>query len=293
LSTRSTVLYEEPYVGEGISTYLKRQYQGRASSRLAEFTFRLSRCTDCGLVFQPFIPDDNMLVEIYSRWVADAGMKLENNFDLDDYRYLGDEVQFIIQHTGKRPAEIKVLDLGFGWGHWARMAMAYGCEVSGIELSDQRKEFGRSIGINVIDLDDLPAAEFDFVHTEQVFEHLAQPREVLERLTAALRTGGLIKLSVPDAEPALRKLEASRAFSALTAHEQMAVAPLEHINSFTRKSLVSFCSLVGLRPVRPSLLHMYNAASGVLRPKRLVRVLARPVYRHVLDRGTFMYFARS
>ena len=33
-----------------------------------------------------------------------------------------------------------MLDFGFGWAHWSRMAMAYGCRVSGVELSQERAD---------------------------------------------------------------------------------------------------------------------------------------------------------
>ena len=259
----------------------------------ASFSYRLAQCGDCGLTFQSFVPDQVLLDSIYDNWVTGHGQQAEREFGLNQYRYLSEQVDFMIQHIGKRPADIKALDLGFGWGQWARMAMGYGCEVSGIELSQERKAFGRSIGIQVIELDDLPAETFDFVHTEQVFEHLTEPRHVLERLVASLKPTGLIKISVPDSARSLSRLAQTQAFGALDAREQMAIAPLEHINSFTSDSLVAFAHSAGLRPLRPSLRRMVNAASGVLEGKRMANALARPIYRHVLGRGTFMYFVKA
>lgn len=293
LSPGVSPIYEEPYAGAGVSEYLSRHYEGRASPLPEGCVYRLSRCGDCGLAFQAFVPDQRMLDDIYDHWVTGSRQEAESAFDLNQYRYLSEQVEFMIQHVGKRPAEIRALDFGFGWGHWARMAMGYGCEVFGVELSQERKAFGRSIGIRVVDLDELPSDGFDFVHTEQVFEHLAQPRQVLDKLAAALRPNGLLKISVPDATHALSKLARAGTFRALDSGEQMAVAPIEHINSFTRESLVAFAQCAGLRPLRPSLRHLYNAASGVLEGRRMARVLARPIYRHILGRGTFMYFVKA
>lgn len=293
LSSRVSLVYEEPYAGVGVSEYLIRHYEGRASPLPDGFVYRLSRCGDCGLTFQAFIPDQRMLDDIYDHWVEGSRSEAESQFDLNQYRYLSEQVEFMIQHVGKRPAEIKALDFGFGWGHWARMAMGYGCDVFGVELSRERQAFGRSIGMHVVDLDELPSGTFDFVHTEQVFEHLAHPRQVVDKLAAALQPNGLLKISVPDAARALSKLAGVGAFRALDAGEQMAIAPLEHINSFTRESLVAFARCAGLRPLRPSLRHIYNATSGMLEAKRVARVLARPIYRHILRRGTFMYFVKA
>lgn len=291
-SDQLSSLYEEPYAGAGVSHYLGRHYEGRATALEPGLIYRLSRCGDCGLAFQAFVPDDSMLQKIYDHWVVGAGEEAELDFQLNDYCYLDEQVQFMLQHLAKAPAQIKVLDFGFGWGHWARMAMAWGCEVWGIELSQERRERGRSLGIRLVELDTLPSQTFDFIHTEQVFEHLTDPREVLQRLSAALRHKGLLKISVPDASAALKKLEASSSFSALDVHEQMTVAPLEHINSFTRDSLEALGRAAGLQPLRPGLRSMYNATSGWLEPARALRLLARPLYRHLLNRGTFMYFER-
>lgn len=291
-SNRLSCLCDEPYASAGLSAYLTRHYEGRATPLHRGLMYRLSRCHDCGLAFQAFVPDEALLQEIYDRWVVGPGMEMERHFGLNDYRYLDEQVQFALQHLEKPPGQIKALDFGFGWGHWARMAMAWGCEVWGVELSDVRRERGRSYGIRVVDLDALPSCAFDFINTEQVFEHLTNPREVLERLSAALRPKGLLKISVPDASGALRKLKVKPTFSALGSHEQMAVAPLEHVNAFTRDSLEAFGRSVGLRPVRPTLRRMYNATSGWLEPARALRLLARPVYRHVVGRGAFMYFER-
>jgi SAM-dependent methyltransferase len=291
-SASLSLLYEEHYAGPGISAYMARHYEGRATPLKPGMVYRLCQCGNCGLAFQPFVPDKVLLQQIYDRWVDCAEMELGSELHINDYRYLDEQVQFMLQHLAKPPARIEALDFGFGWGHWARMAMAWGCRVSGVELSQERRERGRSIGIRLLELDALPPEAFDFINTEQVFEHLTNPREVLQRLSAALRPKGLLKISVPDATVALKKLKGTRSFSALDPQEQMAVAPLEHINAFTQRSLLTFGQSAGLRPVRPSLRRMYNAGSGWLELSRAVRLLTRPVYRHVLNRGTFMYFER-
>lgn len=291
-SSRLSLLYEEHYAGAGVSAYMARHYEGRATPLKPGLVYRLSQCGDCGLVFQPFVPDSVMLQQIYDHWVDSAEMGLESDLDINDYRYLDEQVQFMLQHLAKPASQIEALDFGFGWGHWARMAMSWGCRVSGVELSQERRERGRSIGIRLVELDALPSEAFDFINTEQVFEHLTNPREVLQRLSAALRPKGLLKISVPDAAAALNKLKSTLSFSALDPQEQMAVAPLEHVNAFTKSSLLAFGQSVGLRPIRPSLRSMYNASSGWLELTRALRLLARPVYRHVLNRGTFMYFER-
>jgi hypothetical protein len=294
LSNAVSTLYAEPYTGAGMQAYLGRHYEGRASGSADTWVYELLRCNNCKLTFQKYVPADPLLDEIYNAWVPGTDLdRSHRDYSLDACRYLAEQVQFVIQHFGRAPSELKVLDFGFGWGHWSRMAMAYGCEVWGVELSDERRRHGRSVGIRVCELDGLPEKHFRFIHTEQVFEHLVHPRAVLERLVASLAPDGLLKISVPDAGLSLKKLAQRADFGALSPDQQMPIAPLEHINAFTHDSLVAFAATLGLKPLRPGFLKLYNSASGLLDPKNLARVIARPVYRHVFPRSTFVYFVRA
>jgi hypothetical protein len=294
LSGSLSLVYQEPYTGAGIQAYLARHYEGHASGTADAGVYALARCDHCGLVFQQQVPGDPLLGEIYNDWVPGTELERDHrNYSLDEYRYLAEQVQFIIQHFGLPPGELDMLDFGFGWAHWSKMAMGFGCNVWGVELSEERARHGRSVGLRVVGLADLPARRFRFINTEQVFEHLTEPRLVLEKLRDALSGDGVIKISVPDAAAALKKISQGKNFGALSAGDQMPIAPLEHINAFSHDSLVAFGKEFGLKPLHPSFYRLYNSASGMLQFKNLARVLARPVYRHVFPQTTFVYFVRA
>jgi transcription elongation factor Elf1 len=293
-SASLSVVYEEPYTGPGIQAYLTRHYEGHASGSANSGVYTLARCNSCGLAFQQQVPGENLLGEIYNGWVPGTEFEREHrNYSLDEYRYLAEQVQFIIQYFGRAPAELDMLDFGFGWAHWSKMAMGFGCKVWGVELSEERARHGASVGLRVISLADLPSRRFHFINTEQVFEHLTEPRLVLGKLRDAMASDGILKISVPNAVSVLKKISQGQKFGALSADDQMPIAPLEHINAFTHDSLVAFGQEFGLQPLRPSLLRLYNSASGLLQPKNLARVLARPIYRHIFPRTTFVYFVRA
>jgi len=57
------------------------------------------------------------------------------------------------------------------------MAAAFGCQASGPELTRKQADHARRAGVAVLTIDELPDARFDFINTEQVFEHLVDPRE--------------------------------------------------------------------------------------------------------------------
>ena len=255
--------------------------------------YELARCPRCALAFQALVPGPALLEEIYDAWLpASERAVVASRMGLNDYRYLAEQVDFMISHFGVHPGALEVLDFGFGWAEWARMAAAYGCEVSGAELSQVRIDYARSVGIRVVDSEDLPADAFHFINTEQVFEHLLEPGAVLKRLAGSLRPGGLVKISVPNAEKSIRKLLHVKGFSGLTDADIMAIAPFEHINAFTPGSLAALGKEAGLRPVRPRLRKLYNSSAAWMEPKAALRALLRPVYRHIYPKSTFMYFTR-
>jgi SAM-dependent methyltransferase len=294
LGSSFQVVCAELYSSRGIQAYLERQYDGNASAAANDSEYALARCERCGLAFQVHVPNNALLTEVYGPWSRGTALEVEHrNYSLDEYRYLAEQVQFVIEHFGRPPAELEVLDFGFGWAHWARMAMGFGCNVSGVELSEERKIYGRRWGIQVLEHGRLPAGRFHFINTEQVFEHLVQPREILQELVRSLAPGGVIKISVPDCKSALGKVRRGVRFENLDADDQMQIAPLEHINSFDSASLVNLGRECGLRPIRPSFTKLYNSASGLLRPKSLARTLGRPFYRHVYPGSTFIYFTAA
>jgi 2-polyprenyl-3-methyl-5-hydroxy-6-metoxy-1,4-benzoquinol methylase len=291
-ATSFTNVYEEPFSGPGIRAYLQRHYEGKASTAADASNYSLVRCNDCRLVYQAHVPDEQLLAEIYNHWVP-GGQQLADGSTLAEYRYLAEQVQFVIEHFGVPPSDLRVLDFGFGWGQFAKMAMGFGCKVAGVELSRERIRDAQRAGLEVLEGKDLPKSTFRFVNTEQVFEHLLEPGAVLQELVESLTDDGVIKISVPDSSAALRQLRREGAFAKLEANQQLPIAPLEHINCFDHKSLVAMGRKAGLRPIRPRFRHMLNSSSGLFHPRSFAKAMARPIYRHVFPRTTIVYFGRA
>lgn len=291
--TSFRLLHREPLNSPGISHYMREHYLGRVAHAFDGYDYELVECEGCRLAFQAHVPDTDLLSEIYDVWSPETERDVvAQQFDFNTYRYLSDQLQFALQLFAQPPHTLKVFDFGFGWSQWLKMASAYGCEASGCELSRSRIAYAKSFGFTVIDSNALPADTYHFINTEQVFEHLLEPGAVLRSLARAVKPGGVIKISVPDAAQSLRKLHRVRNFSSLTAGDIMAIAPFEHVNSFTHRSLMALGAAAALQPLRMPLRKLYNASSGWLEPKNAARQLLRPIYRHVYPRSTFLYFVR-
>jgi SAM-dependent methyltransferase len=292
---RHRTLVDIPYDQPPMDEYLQRYYEGRAKpEQVAGSRFTLEKCSDCGAVWQREAPGPALLQTVYDEWLPAVERDRQRAlYKLHDYRYLASELDFLLQYLGKEPRHTHVLDFGFGWAEWARMAGAFGCEVSGCELSVERIAHARSIGITVIPWDDIPGGNFDFINTEQVFEHLVDPLPTLTHLASGLAPGGLLKVSVPNASDIDEGLRHLKTQGPWQWQPLMPIQPVEHLNGFTANSLARLGERAGLRVVSPGVRRLWNATAGWFSPRSMLRNLTRPFYRHVWPKSTYTFFTRA
>lgn len=144
----------------------------------------------------------------------------------------------------RAPHETSVVEFGMGWGYWCRMAMAFNYRVTGIELSPERVAHAASMGVaSVPAIDHLPPASVHFIYANQVFEHLAEPQQTMRELSALLAEDGVMLIRVPNARHTASQLRSNG-----WQPELAAIHPLEHINAFTRSSLLRAARCARLRP---------------------------------------------
>lgn len=233
-------LYRSAFDAPPIRDYLFRFYPGFTDDDLrllSSAEFVLERCPACKLVWQRFAPSESLLTRIYESWVADGG-GLARHDDLAYHRSAAEEMLLVLELANRSPSEVAVLDFGMGWGRWPRLAAAFGCRASGVELAGPQAEFARSQGVTVLTLDQLPNDEFYFINSEQVFEHLVDPRTTLVRLARSLSPDGWIKIAVPNGRHVADRLQDPDWTAPKgSARSLNAVAPLEHLNCFSRSAL--------------------------------------------------------
>lgn len=135
---------------------------------------------------------------------------LEKNFWA---RFYQSRVQLILKtveagaaRMGKKPAEIRVLDVGCAQGNFSAAFAEKGYEVVAL---DYQREFltyarikcdkGRAFYVEG-DFEKFPfrGASFDIVLATEVIEHVTEPCDFLKRLAALCRPGGMIVLTTPN-----------------------------------------------------------------------------------------------
>jgi 2-polyprenyl-3-methyl-5-hydroxy-6-metoxy-1,4-benzoquinol methylase len=130
------------------------------------------------------------------------------------------------------PRNVRVLDVGCGFGEALAYHQARGCEAYGIEADENILRVGERYGLNVkVGLFDPALYEpnyFDYVTAHQVVEHVANPREFLQGIATVLKPGGVAILTTPNGRSA-----GVRVFGGRWIHWHVPY----HLQHFSRKSL--------------------------------------------------------
>lgn len=251
-------------------------------------SYILCECARCGLIFQRDIPNDFLMERLYEHWIDPVATR-ERHRTEDDLSYYAEHAQDVMQiiaFLDRIPSSLSILDFGMGWGEWAYMAKAFGCVVSGAELSSERREHSRSNGIPIVDWDEIPERQFDLINADQVFEHIAEPLATLRHLKTGLATGGLLKISVPRPQEIERRLKTMDWGAAKDSNDSLnAVAPLEHINCFRRRSLEAMADRAGMELVSIPVAVQYRNLTDWTGIGKTAKQLIRPIYRSWLKRG--------
>tara|TARA_B100001057_G_scaffold489363_1_gene575462 strand:- start:2332 stop:3228 length:897 start_codon:yes stop_codon:yes gene_type:complete len=201
-------------------------------SKIENYEYTLLKCDSCEFIWQKNFLNKNFITELYDKLIPPIKSKKKSektsrilkktyNYEIDLYKNI----------IGKE--NIQILDYGSGWGFWI-LSLNYNLKnIFALENSKTRINHLRKKKINIIKLNTLNKRnkKFDFIRLEQVLEHLDNFDHVLSSLKKLISKDGLIYLSVPNSKILFKK--AWRENLLIKGPAQ----PLEHINSFTTRSL--------------------------------------------------------
>lgn len=294
-SDANKIILSKKMTDPEILSFLKEYYEGRIDKVLLDGSdYAIVKCQECEFVWQAWILNEDMMHLLYENWIsAEQSLNKKKFGEIALFRKYANEVKKISPLISKSPHQIDVLDFGMGWGYWANMAKAFGYNVMGFELSQERIRYAKQMGIEVIDsLNDKEAHKFDFINAHQVFEHIIEPLEMLKHLSKKLKNNGVIRISVPNG---------SKTLEALTRPDwkarKDALQPLEHINCFTHSTLKRLGKNAGLSFIEiPSpmvlesrikrLINLFTVLSGRFRSGRSKGDSSK-------NRGTTLYFRKE
>jgi len=153
------------------------------------------QCLQCDIVYTKptLVPQSNP----YATETADEYFQMHDSQEKTRTgEWLAASAETILKRKGK------ILEIGCGRGELLAGAANRGWDVYGIEMTNAFAQIACSMGINVecssaeesTSLDDT----YDVILLAAILEHLYDPVDILKRVHAALRPGGLVFIDVPN-----------------------------------------------------------------------------------------------
>ena len=100
------------------------------------------------------------------------------------------------------PKNVRVLDIGCGFGYTLAYHQARGCEVWGVEADENIRrvadKYGFKVHVGLFDPARYEPSSFDYVTLDQVIEHVTGPIQTLLGIAQVLKPGGVVVLSTPN-----------------------------------------------------------------------------------------------
>ena len=158
------------------------------------------RCNGCTLVFL----DKNTIFDDYY-----ANSKMHGNSipTIDEWliETLKDDERRISQFNDLIKGKV-ILDFGCGAGGFLRKTVGLSKLSCGIEVEARVHEAYKSSEIKIFNDISRVDIKFDYIFAFHVFEHLADPVDILRKLKNILKPGGKVIVEVPHSEDALLTL---------------------------------------------------------------------------------------
>jgi SAM-dependent methyltransferase len=134
-----------------------------------------------------------------------------STFDVETWAVPTEAKGFVAWWRGDRASafrwvqrNVRVLDIGCGFGESLGFHRARGCDAHGVEADANIRRVGERYGLQVrhglFDPKDYQAASFDVVTLDQVIEHLTDPVQVLRGIHQVLKPEGQLIVSTPNAD---------------------------------------------------------------------------------------------
>lgn len=199
----------------------------------------IESCAGCGLVLQNPQPSDQHLNEIYGPnyflFSEDdpAAMRQFEVVKRATARLQLAELSAYLEKGGRRPAGLRLLEIGCGHGNFLYEARAAGYQVHGLDYSSHAAAAAnRKLGVDAVRTGPspfglYPAKSFDVCVLADVIEHVRDPRQFLTELLPLLDDDGVVFLATPDLGSLSSKIWRTRWFE----------YKLEHLYYFTKTSI--------------------------------------------------------
>lgn len=171
---------------------------------LSQEEFEIIECDECKLLFTSPCPAQDKIGDYYK-----SEDYLSHN---EEKKNLFARIYNIVKKTNiknkfniaidSKSSAVKILDIGCGVGDFLNYAKEKGCEITGIEPSDDaRKIAEKKLNTKLLspaELENLPDNSFDIITMWHVLEHVADLKTEIHHLQRLLKKDGRLILALPN-----------------------------------------------------------------------------------------------
>ena len=216
------------YQSEKLNSFLSNYYNFKNLDILHEYSLEIFECKKCSHIFQGKVLKDKKIFFFYNNVINIRERFLKKNSKIKA------NIQIAKKISKKLKENIKILDFGSGYTNYNKQNKKlnfYTFDISKTKSSS-----------NISTLSDLKKYRFDLIIANQVFEHLKYPKLTIEILNKILSKDGFIKLELPSSFFIYLKFFLLKIIGPkkIILHDFF---PIEHINSFSNKSMDNLTSL--------------------------------------------------
>jgi 2-polyprenyl-3-methyl-5-hydroxy-6-metoxy-1,4-benzoquinol methylase len=172
--------------------------------------FPVYQCEACNHQFLKADFDGEQIKALYTKYYPRAEVNVDTIGPIPALHGFKDWLQGCELSLHQVPRNVKVLDIGCGFGQTLLYHRERGCEAHGIEADEHAQKaaakFGLDIKLGIFSAGLYPENYFDYVTMDQVIEHVPQPRETLAQISQVLKLGGRFVFSTPNGASLSAKL---------------------------------------------------------------------------------------
>jgi 2-polyprenyl-3-methyl-5-hydroxy-6-metoxy-1,4-benzoquinol methylase len=175
-------------------------------------TYRVVRCSRCGLLYNRDFPESEALGETFSEHYytevqREAFAHIANQARGDASRPIYELGLGLVPPAGSG----RLLDIGCAFGAFMELARSRGWSVSGVEISPfssryAREERGLDVFTGDVSSAPLPSGQFDVVTLWDVIEHVRDVRQTLDRARELLKPGGHVIVTTDNFDGLIARL---------------------------------------------------------------------------------------
>lgn len=229
-------------------------------------TIGIVRCRGCGIVYvNPMVkePEKNYWGD-EKKYFEEARLIFEGKAKSHrDRNYLED-----LRVIEKIKPKGNFLDIGTNAGFFLRHTRGRKWKVAGVDpspiLSEMaRKYFGLNVKTSYLDKAGFEDEYFDVVTMIDVFEHISEPKRILEDVKKVIKKDGILFIKVPNASYNILKLNLAKLTGVLENYDIF--DSYEHITHYSHNTLKAMLEVCGFkvkkvfigRPIQPPVWHKY------------------------------------